>query len=943
MRLSWNEIRIRAAFFADGWAGKGYEKGQTQLFHQEFFDVFGISVRRVASFEEPVKKLGDKRGFIDLFWRGVLLVEQKSIGRDLKQAKTQALEYFPGLKEADLPRYILLSDFQSFELHDLEEDDALTISLADLPDHVEKFGFILGVQKRSFKDQDTVNILASELVGQLHDALQASGYTGHDLEQFLVRIVFCLFADDTGIFAPRDSFLELLEKRTREDGSDLGGWLTQLFQILNTPEDQRFTSLDLDLAHFPYVNGDLFQGTLRIPSFDSAMREKLIEVCGFDWSKISPAIFGSLFQSVMDRKERRAQGAHYTTEKNILKVIEPLFLDDLHAEFGQLKARRDSRRYAGLQAFHNKLSALTFFDPACGCGNFLIITYRELRNLEIDVIRELRAYYTAEDQQELDATELSLLNVDQFYGIELGEFPARIAETALWMMDHIMNNRLSLAFGQNFVRIPLKKSPHIIHGDALELDWASILPPEHCSFILGNPPFVGAKYQSNAQRAQVRMIVDLGKSGGTLDYVSAWFIKAGEYAKDTKIRIGFVATNSITQGEQVAQLWPILFDRCRQEIAFVHRTFAWGSDARGQAHVHVVIIGLAGAKAMPKDRRLFSYDDINGEPSESLHSVLSPYLFDASGLADPHLAVKEASRPINGLPKMIIGSKPIDGGHYIFNAEEKQKFLGKEPGAAPLLRPYIGAQEFLNSGDRWILVLHNASPSLLATLPMVKDRIAKVRATRLASKSKPTQILAATPTQYHVNVLPNTPFLVIPEVNSNRREYVPIGWLEPPTIPSNLVRIIENASKPLFALLISAMHMVWLHHIGGRLASSYRYSIGLVYNTFPMPPVSKARLEKLEPFAQAILDARRAWPDSTLAELYDPDLMPPELRQAHQRLDRVVDTLYRNQGFVFDRERVEHLLALYEKTQTPLTAKGKKRPSARPRRLQKSNQSLIDK
>ncbi len=442
MRLSWNEIRSRAAAFARDWQGEGYEKGQTQLFYRDFLDVFGVPVRRVASFEEPVKNLGDKRGFIDLFWKGVLLVEQKSLGRDLKKAKTQALNYFPGLKDGELPRFILLSDFQTFELYDLEEGDEIAFPLTDLPKHVEKFGFVIGVEKRSFKDQDPVNIQASELVGKLHDALEESGYTGHDLEQFLVRIVYCLFADDTGIFEPRDIFLDLLENRTREDGSDLGGWLAQLFQVLNTPEDKRPKNLDTDLERFPYVNGDLFRDPLLIPSFDSKMRKRLIDACQFDWSAISPAIFGSLFQSVMDKEERREQGAHYTSERNILKVIEPLFMEELRAEFGRLKARKDSRRRTELTAFHKRLSEMTFFDPACGCGNFLIIAYRELRLLEIEVIRELRAYRTSDEQQELDAAGLSLLDVDQFYGIEIAEFPARIAETALWMIDHIMNNRL---------------------------------------------------------------------------------------------------------------------------------------------------------------------------------------------------------------------------------------------------------------------------------------------------------------------------------------------------------------------------------------------------------------------------------------------------------------------------------------------------------------------
>ncbi|MYH85967.1 MAG: class I SAM-dependent DNA methyltransferase, partial [Gammaproteobacteria bacterium] len=574
MRLSWNEIRARASEFAGEWADARYEKGETQSFYNDFFRVFGVKRRSVARYEEHVAKLDNRSGYIDLFWPGQLLVEQKSAGRNLEQAYGQAGEYFDALPERDRPRYILVSDFQNFELHDRDERETVSFALADLPRHVEKFGFIVGVQRRTFRDQDPANVKAAELVGKLHDALEAVGYDGHDLECFLVRIAFCLFADDTGIFEPRDIFFDFLESRTRQDGSDLGSSLSQLFQVLDTPVENRQSSLDEDLAAFPYVNGQLFDGPLRIPAFDSAMREMLLDACRFDWSTISPAIFGALFQSVMDQKERRAKGAHYTTEKNILKVIEPLFMDDLRAEFERLQSRKDSRRRNDLIQFKNKLGELKLFDPACGCGNFLVIAYRELRLLEIEVLRALGT------QDELDVTTLSNIDVDQFYGIEIGEFPARIAETAMWMMDHVMNNRLSLEFGKTFTRIPLKKSPHIAHCDALETEWSDFLPPDECSFVFGNPPFVGAKHQTDAQRGQVRRIADLGKSGGTLDYVAAWFIKAGEYVNGGNARIGFVATNSITQGEQVAQLWPILFERCGLEIAFAHRTFAWGSDAR---------------------------------------------------------------------------------------------------------------------------------------------------------------------------------------------------------------------------------------------------------------------------------------------------------------------------------------------------------------------------
>ena len=660
------------------------------------------------------------------------------------------------------------------------------------------------------------------------------------------------------------------------------------------------------------------------------MRERLLDLCRFDWSNISPAIFGSLFQSVMDPEERRAKGAHYTTERNILKVIEPLFMDDLRVEFERLKSRKDRRRLPELRAFQAKLGRLKFLDPACGCGNFLIIAYRELRLLEIEAIREIRDATAASTQEVLDTAWQSVVDVDQFYGIELGEFPARIAETALWMMDHIMNNRLSLQFGQSFARIPLEKSPHIVSGDALEIDWSSLLAPGDCAYLLGNPPFVGAKFQTAEQRTQVREIAALGKSGGTLDYVAAWFIKAGEYVKGSKARIGFVATNSITQGEQVAQLWPILFQRCGLEIAFAHRTFAWGSDARGKAHVHVVILGLDQREAARSEKRLFSYADVNGDPEESRHAALSPYLFDAGGLSDPHLVVREESKPINGMKRLVSGSQPIDDGEYIFNREERAELLEAEPDAGQFLRPYVGAREYLQGGERWILALQDASPTTLKSLPRVRERMAAVRVFRAQSKRKSTLKIADYPTRYNVEVIPEAPFLAVPKVSSERREYVPVGWLEPPTIPSDLIFILPDASLADFALLTSAMHMAWLRHIGGRLKSDYRYSIGLVYNTFPLLP-DGLDPSKLEPLAQAVLDARAAHADATLADLYDPDLMPPNLRLAHQALDRAVDRLYRRAGFASERERVEHLFMLYERVRAPLES-ALERSRRRPKR-----------
>ena len=675
------------------------------------------------------------------------------------------------------------------------------------------------------------------------------------------------------------------------------------------------------LAKFPYVNGDLFKDSLRIPSFNAAMRNALLETCRFDWSNISPAIFGALFQSVMEPAERRAQGAHYTTEKNILKLIEPLFMDDLREEFTRLKARKDSRRLAETRRFQEKLGGMKFFDPACGCGNFLIIAYRELRELEMEVIRELRA---AEAQRELDVAELSRITVDQFYGIELGEFPARIAETALWMMDHIMNNRLSLEFGQTYTRIPLTTSPHVLCADALEDDWAALLPPEDCSFVFGNPPFVGAKFQTGAQRLQARRVADLGKSGGTLDYVTAWFIRAGEYLQKSATRIGFVATNSVTQGEQAAQLWPLLFERCRLEISFAHRTFAWGSDARGVAHVHVVIIGLDAREAARAEKRLFSYPDINGETVESRHAALSPYLFDAGGLADPHLTVREESRSINGLPQLLSGVATHRRWELTFSMPTNAPlFLTEEPVAEKFFHPYVGAREYMRGGERWILYSSRCrSRRTQGNAHESSSGCAPFRMFRAKSKRKSTLKIADYPAQYNVEVIPTTPLSGYPRsTSSERRDYVPIAWLEPPVIPSNKIRILPNADLQQFALLTSAMHMAWVGHIGGRLKSDFVFGIGVIYNTFPTPP-GDADLPKLEPLAQAVLDARAAHPDATLADLYDPDLMPPDLRRVHQALDRAVDRLYRRTGFASERERVEHLFALYEKMRAPLGSAG---------------------
>ena len=839
MRLSWNEVRARAAEFANDWANAKYEKSETQPFYEAFFDVFGIRRRSVARYEEHVKKLDNKDGYIDLFWPQVLLVEQKTAGRNLEVAREQALEYVDALAEWQRPRYLLLCDFQTWRLIDLDQRTEIQFKLAELPEQVTHFGFMMGVQPRTFREQDPVNIAASELIGAVHDGLRESGYSEEHLDRFLVRLVFCLFADDTGIFEPH-SFINLLEERTSEDGADVGLWLDRLFTALNRPEDERPSKIDEDIAAFPYINGDLFKERLETADFDRPLREALIAAANFDWSVISPAIFGALFQSVMNPDARRAVGAHYTTEQNILKVIEPLFLDDLRAEFDRLKQHRGTRRGSELRQFQKRLGRMRFLDPACGCGNFLIVAYRELRRLELDVLLEL---YPDERQSVQDISALTVLGVEQFYGIEILEFPVQIAQTALWMMDHLMNLQLSDAFGQYFARIPLGDSPHIVCADALETDWNGVLPADECSYVFGNPPFVGSKLQTDEQRNQVQRIAQLGGSGGTLDYVAAWFIRAGEYAQDGDTPIGFVATNSITQGEQVGQLWPVLYDRCDLEIVFAHRPFAWGSEARGKAHVHVVVIGLNGSAQVSRypSRRLFTENGATGEISQLEIRLISPYLVDGSSLGDHRRAVRRRSAPLNALPEARFGTQPIDGGHYILDDAARRNLLSECPRIAPFVRPFLGGHEFLNGGSRWILHLEYAPSAVLRQCEEVRERIRAVRAFRLASKRKATQELAKIPRRFAWSAMSDHPYILIPATSSEKREYIPIGWVGPNTIASNAAYVVRGAEMWHFGLLTSSMHMAWMRAVAGRLESRYRYSNGVVYNTFPLPDLGEAR------------------------------------------------------------------------------------------------------
>ena len=911
MPLSWNEIKQRAIAFSKEWETETSEKSESQSFWNDFFNVFGISRRRVGSFELPIKKADNKQGFIDLLWKGMILVEHKSRGKDLDKATQQAKDYFPNLKEHELPKYILVSDFQKFRLYDLDTDETKEFELKDFVNHVHLFGFMAGYEKRVYRDEDPVNIKAAELMGELHDRLKEIGYIGHDLEVYLVRLLFCMFADDTGIFN-KGIFWEYIDLHTKEDGSDLAMHIASIFHILNTSKEKRLKNLDENLAQFPYVNGKLFEETVQPAAFDKQMREMLLKACGFDWGKISPAIFGSMFQAVMNQTERRNLGAHYTSEKNIQKLIKPLFLDDLYTEFEKAKGSKGK-----LETLHKKIANLHFLDPACGCGNFLIITYRELRDLEILILLELNK----SGQLVTDISSIIQVDVDQFAGIEYDEFAVRVAEVAMWLIDHQMNVKVSNEFGQYFVRLPLKKSAKIVHGNSLRIDWESVVAKEKLNFILGNPPFVGSKMMNETQRDDLLGIFNDAKGAGVMDYVSAWYVKAAELIQNSNIQVAFVSTNSISQGEQVGILWNVLFNEYKIKIHFAHRTFKWANEARKNAAVYCIIIGFANFDIAEK--RIFEYEDIKGEPLEIQAKNINPYLVNGTDTT-----IERRQNPLSNIPSIGIGNKPIDGGNYLFTTPEKEDFIKIEPQSAKWFRKWVGSDEFINNRERWCLWLGDCPPNELKQMPQALKRVEAVKKVRLESQSIPTQKLAQTPTRFHVENIPSGEYLIVPKVSSERRKYIPIGFSDSNTLSSDLLFVVSNSSLYHFGILTSEMHMTWVRYVCGRLKSDFRYSKDIVYNNYPFPEnVSDKQKQKVEIAAQKVLDTRAKYPDSSLADLYDPLTMPPDLVKAHQTLDKAVDLCYRPQPFVSELNRIEYLFSLYEALSAPLLKVEKKKRS----------------
>ncbi|TAM34083.1 MAG: class I SAM-dependent DNA methyltransferase [Burkholderiaceae bacterium] len=915
--ISTNEIRRRLTAFVKQWKGAASEKSQAQTFWLRFYECFGIRAESATIYEQAVRKLDGAHGFIDSFIPGKLIVEHKSAGKDLDKAFDQASDYFLALSEAERPRYIITSDFARLRLYDLQENLQSECTLADLPKRAGWFSFLVNDDASAIIEESPINRQAAYAVSRLHEALLRANFKGRDLEVFLTRLLFCLFADDTGIFGADGQFLHVIEA-TRPDGRDTGSRLSELFDILNTPELDRQTHLDEALAAFAYINGNLFAERTHIPAFDTDLRALLVACAQLDWSGISPAIFGAMFQGVLEahtptesrQASRRELGAHYTSERNILRVIDPLCMNGLRAELET--ARRSKPR---LKALYDKLPTLTFLDPACGCGNFLVIAYRELRRLENEVIAELFDFDRGRGL--LDVSTLCRVRVSQFYGIEIDEAAAHISRVAMWITDHQLNLEAATRFGNTRPTVPLVDSPTIICGNALRIDWAAVLPPARCSFVLGNPPFVGHQYRNKEQMAD--MLIIWGNDGrfGRLDYVTCWHRKAVDYMQlNVNICTSFVSTNSICQGEQVGTLWPALLQE-GVKIRFAHRTFKWSNEGKGNAAVHCIIIGFGLRE--PQACTLFDYGDDPKGIGQRIHALrINPYLVDA-----PDIILPSRNDPPYGLPQLSKGSQPTDGGHLILTDKEKMDLLSAEPQAEKWLRPYVGAEEFIDCTNRWCLWLKGISPSELRTMPLVMKRIRAVAETRLKSPTKSVQEFAEQPTLFTQDRQPSNAYLLVPMVSSERRKFVPIGFMPADVIASNLVLTVPDASPYHFAMLTSTMHNAWMRAVCGRLKSDYRYSPA-VYNNFPWPEPTDKQREAIEAAGQVVLDARALYPDATLADLYDPLTMPTELRRAHQAVDKAVDAAYGYKGGKDDAARVAYLFGLYEQYTSLLPAQAVK-------------------
>lgn len=895
------EKRNAAKQFAADWKDRGDEKQETQAFWLSLLrHVYGVDdAEKYAQFELPVNVDDTKTGksttkFIDAYLPATrVLIEQK--GQDIDLAKgykqsdgsllspyQQARRYGGYLPAGKQPRWIVVCNFQEFHIHDMNRpnDPPEIVRLTDLEKEYARLQFLVDEGNENIKREMEISLQAGDLVGVLYDALLKQYKAPDDpetlksLNALCVRLVFCLYAEDAGIFGSRLMFHDYLKAHAGEARDTL----IKLFKVLDTKPEDRDPYMDDDLAAFPYVNGGLFADeTIIIPRLTSEIVDLILSKASedFDWSEISPTIFGAVFESTLNPETRRSGGMHYTSIENIHKVIDPLFLDGLKAELAEIKAITvEKTRRAKLELFQKKLAGLTFLDPACGSGNFLTETYISLRRLENEAISELNR-----GQIILDVGNPIKVSIGQFYGIEINDFAVTVAKTALWIAESQMMKETEDVVHMNLDFLPLKSYANITEGNALRLDWESVVPKAKLDYIMGNPPFIGARMMGQAQKDDLNTVFPGWKNAGNLDYVSCWYKKAADLMTGTTIRAALVSTNSVTQGEAVANLWKPLFE-AGVHIDFAHRTFRWDSEAKIKAHVHCVIVGFSMAPN-PAQKVLYT----NERPQ--IVQNINGYLLDAE-----NVFVVSRNKPICDVPEIGIGNQPIDGGFYLFEKEEMDAFIKKEPAAAKWFKPWYGSQEFINRCPRYCLWLGDCPPQELRKMPECVKRVAAVKNFRLSSKRASTLKLADTPTRFQTENMPKGTYVVIPEVSSEKRRYVPMGFMTPDILCSNLVKIVPEATLYHFGVLTSNVHMAWMRAVCGRLEMRYRYSKDVVYNNFPWPTPTEAQRDKIEQTAQAILDARALYPDASLADLYDETTMPPELRKAHQDNDRAVMQAY---------------------------------------------------
>lgn len=917
--------RVAAKAFAKNWKDRGYEKGDSQIFWVELLTtVFGVTeISQFISFEDQVHL--DHTSFIDGYIEKThVMIEQKSINKSLTAAIRQsdgsmltpfeqAKRYSSELPYSKRPRWIVTSNFQSFYIYDMEKPggDPEIIQLENLEKEYYRLQFLVDEGNTNLQREMEVSIAAGEIVGLLYDAL-AKQYADPTTERAMkslnilcVRMVFCLYAEDAGIFGQHGMFHDYLEEF---DARKMRKAMIELFQILDTKPEDRDPYLKDDnpqLAAFPYVNGGLFANEdIEIPPFTDEIRNLLLEKASadFDWSEISPTIFGAVFESTLNPETRRSGGMHYTSIENIHKVIDPLFLDDLKNELKEIQQITVQRtKDKKLRDFQMKLANLRWLDPASGSGNFLTETYISIRRLENEVIKELQRGQITFGFDESSPIHVS---IDQFYGIEINDFAVTVAKTALWIAESQMMKETEDIVHMNLDFLPLTTNAFIVEGNSLQINWESVVPKYQVSYIMGNPPFVGARVMSSEQKDDVREIFKGWKNVGNMDYVCCWYKKCADFMKNTSIRAALVSTNSVSQGESVANLWKPLLEN-DVHIDFAYRTFQWDSEAKIKAHVHCVIIGFSIApynkpKKIFIDERYQIAKNING------------YLLDAA-----NVYVESRNKPICNIPEIGIGNKPIDGGYYLFEKKEMEEFIKQEPEAQKYFHQWYGSREFINRSPRYCLWLGECSPTELRKLPLCMERIKAVREYRLSSPSKGTVKLAEKPTRFHVENMPKGQYIVIPEVSSQRRRYVPMGYMDSSVLCSNKVRLMPDADLYEFGILESNVHMAWMRVVCGRLKSDYDYSIKIVYNNFPWPEPTAQQRQKIEQTAQAVLDARALYPDSSLADLYDELAMPPELRKAHHQNDMAVMQAYGftkgSEAYKSEAACVVGLMKLYQK------------------------------